>query len=159
MHPPPTGSRPTAPRALLVRFNCVNVVFGCSNVAERIVAMDKPTDTADHYLEARFTVAAGSLEPGANSKGIDLQLFRTDHKKRKQSDDRSFDAEMTSCKPEEKITAYKRGDLVRGEEPDERPGLPDHEQEPRDEEGGSASGGVRSPARPPARAPARPCAG
>ncbi|MZF88750.1 hypothetical protein GTY56_27820 [Streptomyces sp. SID5643] len=28
--------------------------------------------------------------PGANSEGIDLQLFRTDHKKLKQSDDRSF---------------------------------------------------------------------
>ncbi|MEV0240974.1 cellulose binding domain-containing protein [Streptomyces sp. NPDC050674] len=99
-------------------FNCVNAVFGCSNVAGRIVAMDKPTDTADHYLEVRFTAAAGDLEPGANSKGIDLQLFRTDLKKLKQSDDRSFDAEMTSYKAAEKVTAYKRGVLVWGEEPD-----------------------------------------
>jgi hypothetical protein len=86
-------------------FNCVNAVFGCSNVSGRIVAMDKATDTADHYLELRFTAAAGSLKPGANSKGIDLQLFRTDHKKLKQSDDRSFDAEMTSYKEAEKVTA------------------------------------------------------
>lgn len=80
--------------------------------------MDKATDTADHYLEVRFTAGAGSLKSGANSKGIDLQLFRTDHKRLKQSDDRSFDAEMTSYKEAKKVTAYKRGVLAWGEEPD-----------------------------------------
>ncbi|MFD5228918.1 cellulose binding domain-containing protein [Streptomyces qaidamensis] len=108
----------TAEGSASYAFNCVNAVFGCSNVAGRIVAMDKPTDTADHYLEVRFTAAAGDLEPGANSKGIDLQLFRTDHEKLKQSDDRSFDAEMTSYKEAENVTAYKRGVLAWGEEPD-----------------------------------------
>ncbi|MFJ3623556.1 cellulose binding domain-containing protein [Streptomyces iakyrus] len=108
----------TADGSASYAFNCVNAVFGCSNVAGRIVAMDKPTDTADHYLEVRFTAAAGDLKPGANSKGIDLQLFRTDHKKLKQSDDRSFDAEMTSYKEAENVTAYKRGVLAWGEEPD-----------------------------------------
>ncbi|WP_033306828.1 cellulose binding domain-containing protein [Streptomyces iakyrus] len=108
----------TADGSASYAFNCVNAVFGCSNVAGRIVAMNKPTDTADHYLEVRFTAAAGDLKPGANSKGIDLQLFRTDHKKLKQSDDRSFDAEMTSYKEAENVTAYKRGVLAWGEEPD-----------------------------------------
>ncbi|MFF8936055.1 cellulose binding domain-containing protein [Streptomyces paradoxus] len=108
----------TADGSASYAFNCVNAVFGCSNVAGRIVAMDKPTDTADHYLEVRFTAAAGDLKPGANSKGIDLQLFRTDHEKLKQSDDRSFDAEMTSYKEAENVTAYKRGVLAWGEEPD-----------------------------------------
>ncbi|MFI8891056.1 cellulose binding domain-containing protein [Streptomyces paradoxus] len=108
----------TADGSASYAFNCVNAVFGCSNVAGRIVAMDKPTDTADHYLEVRFTAAAGDLKAGANSKGIDLQLFRTDHKKLKQSDDRSFDAEMTSYKEAENVTAYKRGVLAWGEEPD-----------------------------------------
>ncbi|MFI6373473.1 cellulose binding domain-containing protein [Streptomyces sp. NPDC050546] len=107
-----------APGAAPYAFNCVNAVFGCSNVAGRIVAMDKATETADHYLEVRFGEGAGSLKPGANSKGIDLQLFRTDHKKLKQSDDRSFDAEMTSYKEAENVTAYKRGVLAWGEEPD-----------------------------------------
>ncbi|GAA4323005.1 cellulose binding domain-containing protein [Streptomyces venetus] len=108
----------TADDSASYAFNCVNVVFGCSNVAGRIVAMDKATDTADHYLELRFTKGAGELKPGANSKGIDVQLFRTDHKELKQSDDRSFDAEMTSYKEAEKVTAYKRGVLAWGEEPD-----------------------------------------
>ncbi|MFE6406742.1 cellulose binding domain-containing protein [Streptomyces sp. NPDC057837] len=108
----------TAEDSASYAFNCVNAVFGCSHVAGRIVAMDKPTDTADHYLELRFTEAAGDLEPGANSKGIDVQLFRTDHAKVKQSDDRSFDAEKTSYKEAEEVTAYKRGVLAWGEEPD-----------------------------------------
>ncbi|MDT0389419.1 cellulose binding domain-containing protein [Streptomyces dubilierae] len=108
----------TAEDSASYAFNCVNAVFGCSNVAGRIVAMDKPTDTADHYLELRFTEGAGDLKPGANSKGIDVQLFRTDHKKLKQSDDRSFDAEKTSYKEAEEVTAYKRGVLAWGEEPD-----------------------------------------
>ncbi|MFJ5899436.1 cellulose binding domain-containing protein [Streptomyces sp. NPDC093064] len=99
-------------------FNCVNAAFGCSNLAGRVVEMGKPTGTADRYLEIRFTEAAGTLEPGANSKGIDLQLFRTDHKKLDQSDDRSFDAAMTSYQEAKKVTAYRRGVLVWGEEPD-----------------------------------------
>src|SRR5690606_5985590 len=66
----------------------------------------------------RFTEAAGTLKAGANSKGIDVQLFRTDHKKLKQSDDRSFDAEKTSYKESETVTAYNKGVLAWGEEPD-----------------------------------------
>ncbi|MFE6526923.1 cellulose binding domain-containing protein [Streptomyces sp. NPDC057794] len=108
----------TAEDSASYAFNCVNAVFGCSHVAGRIVAMDKPTDTADHYLELRFTEGAGDLKPGANSKGIDVQLFRTDHAKVKQSDDRSFDAAKTSYKEAEEVTAYKRGVLAWGEEPD-----------------------------------------
>ncbi|MEV5353756.1 cellulose binding domain-containing protein [Streptomyces sp. NPDC052693] len=108
----------TAEDGAAYAYNCVNAVFGCSNVAGRIVAMDKPTDTADHYLELRFTEGAGDLKPGANSKGIDVQLFRTDHEKLQQSDDRSFDAEKTSYKEAEEVTAYKRGVLAWGEEPD-----------------------------------------
>ncbi|MBC9727110.1 cellulose binding domain-containing protein [Streptomyces sp. TRM68367] len=99
-------------------FNCVNAAVGCSHIAGRVVELDKPTDTADRYLEIRFTEDAGTLKPGANSKGIDLQLYRTDHKELKQSDDRSFDAEMTSYQEAKQITAYKGGALAWGEEPD-----------------------------------------
>ncbi|MFF4252645.1 cellulose binding domain-containing protein [Streptomyces sp. NPDC001663] len=99
-------------------FNCVQAAFDCSDVAGTVVELDKPTDTADHYLELRFTDAAGTLKPGANSKGVDVQLYRVDHKKLDQSNDRSFDAEKTTYKESKTITAYKRGVLVWGEEPD-----------------------------------------
>ncbi|MCD7442957.1 hydrolase [Streptomyces lincolnensis] len=98
-------------------FNCVQAVAGCSNVAGTVAKLDEPTEDADHYLELRFTEDAGTLKAGGNSKGIDVQLFRADHKELKQSDDRSFDAEKTTYKESKTVTAYKRGVLVWGDEP------------------------------------------
>jgi hypothetical protein len=99
-------------------FNCVQAAVGCSNIAGTVTELTEPTDTADHYLELRFTDAAGTLKPGANSKGIDVQLYRVDHEKLKQADDRSFDAEKATYKESKTVTAYKRGVLAWGEEPD-----------------------------------------
>lgn len=98
-------------------FNCVQAAAGCSNIAGTVAKLDEPTEDADHYLELRFTEDAGTLKAGGNSKGIDVQLFRADHKELKQSDDRSFDAEKTSYKESKAVTAYKRGVLVWGDEP------------------------------------------
>ncbi|MEU0068171.1 cellulose binding domain-containing protein [Streptomyces sp. NPDC006332] len=99
-------------------FNCVQAAAGCSNIAGTVKKLDTPSTDADHYLELRFTEDAGTLEPGANSKGIDVQLFRADHKKLKQSNDRSFDADKTTYKESKTVTAYKRGVLTWGDEPD-----------------------------------------
>ncbi|WP_030939816.1 cellulose binding domain-containing protein [Streptomyces sp. NRRL S-646] len=99
-------------------FNCVQAAFGCSDVAGSVVELDKPTGTADHCLELRFADGAGTLQPGANSKGLDVQLYRVDHKKLDQSNDRSFDAGKTTYKESKTVTAYKRGVLAWGEEPD-----------------------------------------
>ncbi|MEV0634144.1 cellulose binding domain-containing protein [Streptomyces sp. NPDC050619] len=99
-------------------YNCVQATVGCSNIAGTVTKPADPTEDADHYLELRFTADAGTLEPGANSKGIDVQLYRDDHKELTQSDDRSFDAEKTTYKESKKVTAYKRGVLVWGDEPD-----------------------------------------
>ncbi|MFJ9726604.1 cellulose binding domain-containing protein [Streptomyces sp. NPDC101209] len=118
-------------------FNCVQAAVGCSRVAGSVVALDKPAKSADHYLEIRFSAGAGTLRPGANSRGIDLQLYRVDHKELDQSDDRSFDAGKTTYKESEKVTAYKRGILAWGEEPD-----------------GSTPGGDGKPAAPDAAGPA-----
>ncbi|MFM9563012.1 MULTISPECIES: cellulose binding domain-containing protein [Streptomyces] len=108
----------TADDASAYAFNCVQAAVGCSNIAGTIGTPDEPTETADRYLEIAFTAGAGALEPGANSEGIELQLYRVDHKKLKQSNDRSFDDTMTSYKESKKVTAYRRGVLVWGEEPD-----------------------------------------
>jgi hypothetical protein len=107
----------TADGASEYAFNCVQAAVGCSNIAGTVVTLDEPTDTADRYLELGFTAGAGALKPGANSKGIEVQLYRVDHKKLKQSNDRSFDGEMTSYKESKKVTAYKRGVLTWGQEP------------------------------------------
>lgn len=99
-------------------YNCVQAAVGCSRVAGTVTRLERPTEDADHCLELRFSKDAGSLEPGANSKGIDIQLFRADHRKLKQSNDRSFDAEKTSYQESKKVTAYKRGVLAWGDEPE-----------------------------------------
>jgi hypothetical protein len=98
-------------------YNCVQAGVGCSNIAGTVTKLDTPTEDADHVLELRFTEDAGTLKPGANSEGIDVQLFRADHKKLTQSNDRSFDAEKTTYKESKTVTAYKRGLLVWGDEP------------------------------------------
>ncbi|WP_327352917.1 cellulose binding domain-containing protein [Streptomyces sp. NBC_01304] len=108
----------TADGSATYRFNCVEAAMGCSNLTGTVVAMDSPGDKADHYLELGFTEKAGVLKPGENSRGLELQLFRTDHKPLRQADDWSFDASKTSYQNSDRITAYKRGDLVWGNEPD-----------------------------------------
>ncbi|MFJ2830127.1 cellulose binding domain-containing protein [Streptomyces sp. NPDC087263] len=108
----------TADGASEYAFNCVQAAVDCSDISGTFDTPDSPTDTADRYLEIGFTADAGTLKPGANSRGIELQLYRVDHKDLEQSNDRSFDAEKTSYKESKLVTAYKRGTLVWGEEPD-----------------------------------------
>ncbi|MFF0451487.1 cellulose binding domain-containing protein [Streptomyces sp. NPDC004609] len=98
-------------------FNCAEAAMGCSNVTGTVVALESPSDTADHYLEIGFTKQAGALKPGANSRGLELQLFRTDHKPLKQDNDWSFDGTRVAYREFDRITAYKRGALVWGKEP------------------------------------------
>ncbi|MES5816386.1 cellulose binding domain-containing protein [Streptomyces sp. RG80] len=98
-------------------FNCVEAAVGCSNLTGTVVAMDKPQDGADHYLELGFTEKAGTLKPGANSEGLEIQLYRTDHKKVSQDGDWSFDAAKRTYQDSDRVPAYLRGALVWGEEP------------------------------------------
>ncbi|MBC9711025.1 family 16 glycosylhydrolase [Streptomyces sp. TRM66268-LWL] len=99
-------------------FNCVEAHIGCSNLSGTIVTMDKPSEKADHYLELGFSDKSGTVAPGGNSKGLELQLFRTDHKPLQQDDDWSFDAAKTAYTESEQIAAYRQGELAWGKEPD-----------------------------------------
>ncbi|WP_232246548.1 cellulose binding domain-containing protein [Kitasatospora mediocidica] len=98
-------------------FDCVDAAVGCSNVSGTIVPMANPTADATDYLELTFAAGAGTLAPGANSKGISLQLFRLDHQNLNQASDRSFNAADTSFKPSKQVTGYLRGALVWGQAP------------------------------------------
>ena len=98
-------------------FNCVEAAVGCSNLTGTVVAMDSPHEGADHYLEVGFTDKAGTLKPGANSQGLEVQLFRTDHKPVRQDGDWSYDGAKRSYQESDRIPAYRAGALVWGEEP------------------------------------------
>ncbi|WP_425245923.1 cellulose binding domain-containing protein [Streptomyces sp. NEAU-NA10] len=107
----------TADGASAYGSNCVQTALGCTNVTQRTGPADDPAPKADHYLQIGFTAQAGSLAPGKTSQGIGLQLYRVDHEKLNQADDRSFDAEDTTYTPSKLVTAYLGGALVWGEEP------------------------------------------
>ncbi|PWI17485.1 hydrolase [Streptomyces sp. Act143] len=107
----------TADEGASYAFNCVEAAMGCSNLTGAVVAMDTPHDGADHYLQLGFTGKAGSLKPGANSEGLEIQLYRTDHKPVQQTGDWSFDDSKRAYQDSDRIPAYKRGALVWGEEP------------------------------------------
>jgi hypothetical protein len=97
--------------------NCVQTSLGCSHVTQKTAAADDPAPNADHYLEIGFTQATGTLAPGKSTEGIGLQLYRVDHKKLDQANDRSFNADDTTYTPSKRVTAYLGGTLVWGEEP------------------------------------------
>ncbi|GAA2290871.1 hydrolase [Streptomyces kunmingensis] len=107
----------TADGAASYAYNCVEASVGCSNMTGTVKEMPSPSDGADHYLEIGFTQKAGTLKPGANSRGLQLQLYRTDHKPLRQDGDWSFDAAKKTYEKSERIPAYKRGVLVWGEAP------------------------------------------
>jgi hypothetical protein len=98
--------------------NCVQTALGCSHVTQRTAAVETPTEKADHYLVIGFTSGTGTLAPGGTSQGIGLQLFRVDHARLNQSNDRSFDAGATTYAPSKWVTAYLEGDRVWGEDPE-----------------------------------------
>jgi hypothetical protein len=97
--------------------NCVQTSLGCSGVTQRTVRAGDPSPTADHYLRIGFTEAVRGLAPGGTSEGIGLQLYRVDHRTLNQTNDRSYDGGATTYTPSKRVTAYVRGALVWGQEP------------------------------------------
>ncbi|MGW0882228.1 cellulose binding domain-containing protein [Streptomyces sp. NPDC002671] len=107
----------TADGATAYGANCVQTSLRCSNLTLKTGKTGSPARNADHYLQVGFTAAAGSLAPGRSSQGIGLQLYRVDHGKLDQANDRSYDAGDTTYTPSKLVTAYVRGTRVWGEEP------------------------------------------
>jgi hypothetical protein len=98
-------------------FNCVQAGVSCSRITGAVMPVSDPTPTADHYLEIGFATGSGALAPGQDSKGVEIQLYRLDHKRLNQSNDRSFDASIRTYKPSSLVTAYLRGVPAWGNEP------------------------------------------
>ncbi len=98
--------------------NCVQTSLRCPAVTETVTALPRPAPTASHYLQVGFTSAAGTLAPGQSSEAIGLQLYRLDHQALDQGNDRSFNGRSTHYTPSTLVTAYLRGALRWGQEPD-----------------------------------------
>lgn len=98
-------------------FNCLQAGVGCSDITGSIGVPGGPAPSTDRFLQIGFAPGAGTLAPGENSRGIELQLYRLDHEDMDQSADWSFDPAITTYKPSPRVTAYLRGTLVWGQEP------------------------------------------
>jgi hypothetical protein len=72
---------------------------------------------ADRYLEVGFTDSAGSLLAGASTGDIQLRFNKTDWSNYTEANDASYDGSRVQYQPSMKITLYRNGLLLWGEEP------------------------------------------
>jgi hypothetical protein len=90
--------------------------LGNAKVKLRYVALDKPKKQALGYLEYSFDPSAGQLITGGNSGEIKSRAANTDWSALNEADDYSY-LSGSSYAPNERITLYRNGILVWGEEP------------------------------------------
>lgn len=95
-------------------FDCDYAQIGCGNVTHKFVALHKPKQGADTYLELGFK--NGTLSPGANTGDIQLRLHNDDWSNYAQGEVYSF-FQSNMFKTTKKITLYNHGKLIWGTEP------------------------------------------
>jgi hypothetical protein len=96
---------------------CYYAVFGCGNIAVRVVEVDPVRTKADHYVEVDFT--GGSLAAGATAS-LDQLAVRTNSGTFTQTNDHSF-LSQEAFTQNDKVTVYVGGKLVFGTEPEVAP--------------------------------------
>jgi cellulase/cellobiase CelA1 len=99
-------------------FFCDWAQLDCANITGNFVELSNPVDNADIYLEVSFNTAAGSLGAGANSGEIHLRLAQDDWRNYDERNDYSADLTRRAFVDWSRVTLYRNGALVWGEEPD-----------------------------------------
>ncbi|OUJ72679.1 cellulose binding domain-containing protein [Hymenobacter crusticola] len=89
--------------------------LGTSGVKAQYVALDQPAQGAFGYVEYSFT-AAGSLTAGGNSGAIQSRIYKQTQTNFNEADDYSYATSSTYVK-NERITVYRKGELIAGIEP------------------------------------------
>jgi hypothetical protein len=98
-------------------YVCEYAPVGCANITGSYTAVSPAVTGADHYLQLSFASGAGSLAPGANTGGIQNELFQASFATMTQTNDYSFNAADTSFTANPHITVYDNGTLIYGTEP------------------------------------------
>lgn len=96
------------------QFYCDWAQIGCSAITGQFV---DESGTGYSYLEVGFRPEAGVLARGGQTGEIQLRFNKTDWSNYDESDDPSFDGTAAQFKPWEKITVYRNGIILSGEEP------------------------------------------
>jgi hypothetical protein len=108
----------TADGAKKQNWWCDWAAVGNGNIKAGIHPLPRPVPLADHYLEINFTPAAGSIKPAGDSGEIQFRLAKDDWSRFDQANDYSFDPSKTAYADWSRITLYRNGVLVWGQEPD-----------------------------------------
>jgi hypothetical protein len=98
-------------------YVCEYAPVGCPNISGTYVAVSPAVTGADHYLQLSFSSGAGSLAAGANTGGIQNELFQASYATMTQTNDYSFNAADASFTANPDITVYDNGTLIYGTEP------------------------------------------
>jgi hypothetical protein len=96
---------------------CDWAAVGAANVKTSFHALARPAPLADHYLEVGFTAAAKTVKHASHSGEIQLRISKQDWSAYDQTNDWSFDAAKTAMTDWPRITLYRKGVLVWGQEP------------------------------------------
>jgi endoglucanase len=107
----------TDDRSQSYSFACDYVKLGAANITGAFTRLTAESVKPNTYFEMGFAGGAGKLNVGANTGEIKLRFYRTDYSPFQQSDDYSFNPDLLTMGPNEKITAYIDGKLVYGIEP------------------------------------------
>ncbi|WP_460327034.1 cellulase family glycosylhydrolase [Paenibacillus sp. YSY-4.3] len=101
---PETGKTPV--------FNCDYAAVGCANVNGKFAT----AGDGRAYVEISFEPGAGSISAGQQSGDIQLRFHYTDWSNMNESDDYSFNPNQTAYKAYDKVTLYRNGTLIWGNE-------------------------------------------
>ncbi|MEA2695913.1 MAG: endoglucanase [Myxococcales bacterium] len=115
-----TGAGGTSPW----QFACDNGMLGVApdnvEVTGSVTNVFKPVTPArpgaDRYFEVGFTVGAGSLLPRQLSL-FRTRVYRQDYSTINQADDYSFNNKIATFGPWSRVTLYRNGTLIQGDEP------------------------------------------
>lgn len=96
--------------------NCDDARLGCTRLTTSAIPLAPPRTNANEYVQLGFP--PGALDVGGSTGAIQLRVHNKDFTPINQSDDYSLDCATTGvAKPSMKITAYLKGALVWGTEP------------------------------------------
>ncbi|WP_231594435.1 cellulose binding domain-containing protein [Paenibacillus algorifonticola] len=98
-------------------FDCDYATVGCSNLSGSIATSGKTSANADSYLEISFGTGTGNVTAGGHTGEMQTRIHKNDWSNYMETNDYSYNAANTAFADASRVTLYRSGVLVWGEEP------------------------------------------